>query len=247
VSEPQATEYHKKYTCTQELWVTYKACCTQQHTLQVIETTWTDDSTLAIFSTCTTSSLHCAVVRRDNLESSNFNTGTMSQSTKTNGIDRLPCGYLHRSSHWIGKSMRGKSMRGLSLASKEVNCPWSDGLRIQLSSRVGFKLKLCHAFIKTFNECMTQYTQNKSQKWLTALCMNCVCTCKWNRWFKFLVRGRSKQTNKHTHTWGTMKSHWSKQTSKHTHTHGAQWSHTGVGRALASPNYLFQPYPIEAA
>ena len=34
-------------------------------------------------------------------------TGTMSQATITNSIDRLPCGYLYHSSHWIGKSMSG--------------------------------------------------------------------------------------------------------------------------------------------
>ena len=32
-------------------------------------------------------------------------TDTMSQATKTNGIDRLPCGYVYRSSHWIGRYM----------------------------------------------------------------------------------------------------------------------------------------------
>ena len=31
----------------------------------------------------------------------------MSQATKTNGIDRLPCSYVYRSSHWIGKSVGG--------------------------------------------------------------------------------------------------------------------------------------------
>jgi len=31
-------------------------------------------------------------------------TGTVSQATKTNGINRLPCGYLCCSRHWIGKS-----------------------------------------------------------------------------------------------------------------------------------------------
>jgi len=30
-------------------------------------------------------------------------TGTVSQATKTNSIDRLPCSYLYRSRHWIGK------------------------------------------------------------------------------------------------------------------------------------------------
>ena len=34
-------------------------------------------------------------------------TETMSQATMTDGIDRLSCGYLYRSSHWIGKSMSG--------------------------------------------------------------------------------------------------------------------------------------------
>jgi len=34
------------------------------------------------------------------LESSDFDSGTVSQATKTNGIDRLPRSYVCRSSHW---------------------------------------------------------------------------------------------------------------------------------------------------
>ena len=45
-----------------------------------------------------------AVARRD--WSNHFNMGTTSQAAMTNGIDRLPCGYPYKSSHWIGKSMR---------------------------------------------------------------------------------------------------------------------------------------------
>jgi len=52
---------------------------------------WTDDSTLAIFlfNTCATGSLHHAIVW-----SAVTNTGTVSQATKTNRIDRLPCSYV---------------------------------------------------------------------------------------------------------------------------------------------------------
>ena len=32
---------------------------------------------------------------------------TRVQATKKNGINRLPCGYVYRSSHWIGKSTSG--------------------------------------------------------------------------------------------------------------------------------------------
>jgi len=35
------------------------------------------------------------------LESSDFNTETVTYTTKTNGIERLPCGYLRCCSHWI--------------------------------------------------------------------------------------------------------------------------------------------------
>ena len=51
-------------------------------------------------------SLHCVIVRsmvpmsEEKLESSDFNTGTVSQTTKTNGIKGLPFGYVFRSSHW---------------------------------------------------------------------------------------------------------------------------------------------------
>ena len=63
---------------------------------QVMEMAWTDDSTLAIFlHACIIASLYRAVVRRD----WNPVTGTVSQATKTNSTDRLPCGYLYISSH----------------------------------------------------------------------------------------------------------------------------------------------------
>jgi len=34
-------------------------------------------------------------------------TDPMTQATKTNGIDRLPCGYVYCFSYWIGKSVSG--------------------------------------------------------------------------------------------------------------------------------------------
>ena len=57
-----------------------------QHTLQVVEVAWTDDSTLVIFfymhyCYC----LHHAVVRKG-WSPVTSNTGTMSQATKKNGI-----------------------------------------------------------------------------------------------------------------------------------------------------------------
>ena len=43
VTEPQATEYHKISTHV------YNTGTVSQHTLQVVEMAWTDDSTLVIF------------------------------------------------------------------------------------------------------------------------------------------------------------------------------------------------------
>ena len=69
----------KKYTCIHRnyetgLAIIYKHAAHRlvQHTLQAMETAWTDDSTLAISIS--------AVVRRG------WSPDTMSQATKTNGI-----------------------------------------------------------------------------------------------------------------------------------------------------------------
>ena len=81
--------------------ITDKACCTQTgpaHAAGHVEMAWTDDSTQAIFLACATVRHHCSQKR---LESSDFNTSTVSQATKTN---RLPCGYLYCSSYWIATS-----------------------------------------------------------------------------------------------------------------------------------------------
>ena len=95
----------EKYThvqhknCESTLVILYKACCTQAgpaHSAGHVEIAWTDDSTLAIF-------WHRCNQKR--LESSGFNTSTVSQAAKINSIDRLPCSYLCCSSQWIGKSM----------------------------------------------------------------------------------------------------------------------------------------------
>ena len=64
-----------------------------QHTLQVVEMACTDDSTLAIFFYMR---YRCFEKR---LDSSDFDIGTVSQATKTTGINKLPCGYVYRSSH----------------------------------------------------------------------------------------------------------------------------------------------------
>ena len=81
VAEPQATENHKIYRRVHRnqsgLVIIYKHAAHRlvQHRLQVVEMAWTDDSTLAIFFTCATSSLHRAVVC-----SPVTNTGTVSQA-----------------------------------------------------------------------------------------------------------------------------------------------------------------------
>ena len=55
-----------------------------------------------LFLTCSTGSSHCC---SQNLRDLSPVTGTVSQGTMKNGINRLPCSYLYCSSHWIGKSM----------------------------------------------------------------------------------------------------------------------------------------------
>ena len=75
------------------------------HTLQVMWRHGHADESESLLLTCT-SLHHCtAVPRRD--RSSDFNTRTGSRTTMTNGINRLPCGYLYHSSHWIGESVSG--------------------------------------------------------------------------------------------------------------------------------------------
>ena len=113
VTEPQATEYQKVLMpcTTQELWVRpnlAKASCTQAgpaNTAGHVEMAWTDQI-YAIFLACATGRGpdYIAVARRDLIMHMSPVIGTMSQSTKTNSIIRLPCGYLRRSGHWIGKS-----------------------------------------------------------------------------------------------------------------------------------------------
>jgi len=91
----------KKYThihrnCESGLAIIYKhdAHRLVQHTLQVVEMAWTDDSTQVIFFYMCYRSLHCTAVW-----SPVTNTGIVSQATKTNGTDRLPCSYVYRSSY----------------------------------------------------------------------------------------------------------------------------------------------------
>jgi len=91
VAELQATENHKIYThihrnCESGLVIIYKHAAHRlvQHRLQVVEMAWTDDSNLASSFKCATHSLHRAIVW-----SPVTNTGTVSQATKANHIDRL--------------------------------------------------------------------------------------------------------------------------------------------------------------
>ena len=77
-----------------------KACCTQAgptHTAGHVEMAWTDESYLFWHALPLAP---IAVTRRDPSPV----TGTVSQATKTNDIDRLPCGYLYHSRHRIGNS-----------------------------------------------------------------------------------------------------------------------------------------------
>ena len=94
---------HKKYTCIQNRNCESglaKASCTQAgpaHAAGHVEMAWTDESHF-IWHALPVAPI--TVARRD----LSAVTGTVSLATKTNGIDRLPCGYLYRSRHWIGKS-----------------------------------------------------------------------------------------------------------------------------------------------
>ena len=74
-------------------------------------------------------------------------TGTVSQATKTNGIVRLPCGYLYHFRHWIGKSTSNLHLRSC--------CHHRGGTHFTVDcySRALF--------------CITQNTQTKSWKWFT--------------------------------------------------------------------------------
>jgi len=94
VTEPQATEY--QYTCAQhgncESGLA-KTCCTQAgpaHAAGRVAMAWTDESTLATLFYNALLVAPIAVARRDGSPV----TGTMSQATMTNGIDKLPCGCL---------------------------------------------------------------------------------------------------------------------------------------------------------
>ena len=114
VTEPQATEYHKqKYTRAHEVRVRLsynsysKAGCTQAGPAHAAigdgMDRWQHSSHLFLHALLV--AFHRAVVRsivtmsEKKLESSDFNIGTVNQSTKTNGVERLPISYLYRSSH----------------------------------------------------------------------------------------------------------------------------------------------------
>ena len=88
---------HVYTNCESGLATIYKACCTQVGPAHAVG----GDGMHRSQHSC-----HLLPCQK-RLESSDFNTGTVSQATKTNGINRLPCGYFYRSSHWIGKSMSG--------------------------------------------------------------------------------------------------------------------------------------------
>ena len=64
VAEPQATENRVHRNCESGLVIIYKHAAHRlvQHRLQVVEMAWTDDSTLAIFFSCATGSLHRAML-----------------------------------------------------------------------------------------------------------------------------------------------------------------------------------------
>ena len=64
---------------------------------------WWKHTSHLLLKCATGSPHHC----RQKLRDLSPGTGTVSQATMTNGIDRLPCSYLCRSSHWISKSMSG--------------------------------------------------------------------------------------------------------------------------------------------
>ena len=102
---------HRPQNITQKVHVQHRncesgpaKCCTQAgpaHAAGHMEVAWTDEKHLFwhLFWHVLLVAL-IAVARRDLSPV----TGTVSQATKTNGINRLPCGYLYRSRHWIGKS-----------------------------------------------------------------------------------------------------------------------------------------------
>ena len=98
---------HRPQNITQKVHVQHRncesgpaKCCTQAgpaHAAGHMEVAWTDEKHL--FWHVLLVAL-IAVARRDLSPV----TGTVSQATKTNGIERFPCGYLDRSRHWIGSS-----------------------------------------------------------------------------------------------------------------------------------------------
>jgi len=95
VTEPEATEYHTQkvhvYNTRTESGLA-KACCAQAgpaHATGHVEMAWTDES------------WHALPVAPNALARRSLSpvTGTVSQATKTNGIERLPCSYLCHSQH----------------------------------------------------------------------------------------------------------------------------------------------------
>ena len=94
---------HKKYTCIQNRNCESglaKASCTQAgpaHAAGHVEMAWADESHF-IWHALPVAPI--TVARRDRSPV----TGTVCQATKTNSINRLPCSYLYRSRHRIGKS-----------------------------------------------------------------------------------------------------------------------------------------------
>ena len=128
------------HTRTQELWFrpgyNIQACCTQAGPAHAAGhgdgmERWQHSS-----------HLHCVVVRRGWSPVTLTHAGTVSQATKTNGIDRLPCGYVYRSSRWIGKSVSGLRLC-LGHHTSPTRARWSLNLTYDVT------------------------TQNKSRKWFT--------------------------------------------------------------------------------
>jgi len=90
---------------TQKLWVRLgydiQACCTQAGAAHAAGRgggidRWQHSSYLLLHALPVAS----FALLEKRLESSGFDTATVSQATKTNGMDRLPYGYVYRSSHW---------------------------------------------------------------------------------------------------------------------------------------------------
>ena len=93
---------HKKYTRVQHRdcesgLAKHAAQARPAHAAGHVEMAWTDESHLFWYAQL----IAPIVVARRDLSPV---TGTMSQATKANNIDRLPCGYLYHSRHWTGKS-----------------------------------------------------------------------------------------------------------------------------------------------